>query len=530
MSGRVYNDYERYGDVPVQPLQQSQTSGYYVFSQQGQPVGVAPVSQGGVSGALGLPSMQYSEPRLNLQGLTLFKEVESPPVSPYAEFGEKTFSELPSLYTMPKPGKISNPYVAAYQTGMSKVSGAGYPVSSHIVAATKSTPIAGAGEFVAGGVGAIESVWEPKVPSVWSVAYEKVGLQQGTYAQDIMKQYPGYAAGSVVGEFLLFGAPTGKTLITGIPRFLSKAEGKLIASMSLKTYPELGLRNMIRTYKDNQLILKEIRGMDAGTIKISGRIVKPKAAEWFTEGEMKGFLDSASGVPKVQVEAQPKGLPFAENLQGQRLQTSQLLKMREPLPIMKAESAEFPALFPKQLTPGQIKRMLLAEDYALDFYTVPLPKQVVQPASPKMGEVSKAYSLQSTKIPEAYSAAEFTKEASMQSIGTMLNIKPSTMVRPYADIGTKNTEFAGIFQLPGVKAATGSKAAQSFMLGMAQGQRSAAAAVPSLRYRMEPPRRLRYGRDDDWMPKLGKKHGGSYEERINPFNENFIRDLRRMKL
>jgi hypothetical protein len=538
--GPLLNDFEAFGDIAVPSVgTKTYLAGYQIFTPSGTPTGnIAPVSSSGISGALGLPAFGFSEPQLNLRGETLFTKIETPDISPYADFASKTFGDFPIPTETPTKSQL-NAYKFAFTQGAAGATApeVPYPISSHIIAATKGTPLAGVGEFTSGMVGGVESIWNPKAPSVWNVGYEKLGLQKGTYASDIMKQYPGYAAGNVVSEFIMLGAPTGAS----VPKLLGKLGGKVEVYMGLRTYPELKLGNMIRTYKQNQAVVRTIRGMEGGTVKMSESFAPRVASSWFTEGEMKGLVKSMDDLPSVRAETAPKrASSFTEVSQGQRIKTTQLLQMERPkVSIMSGEKVEMPSIFPKLMSPSRYRQLLMAEEYGLDFYTIPLPRQVARPPELSTRSMSAAWSTErvkgvdllkqpgkvsswlSPKVGDIYAQTSFSKQ--FQELESSLIPKVKLGRSPVQAIGTESETSTILkpYSIPGTR--------ESYKTETTSLLKSITATMPSSRVRQDLPRKMRIDRDSDWLPKAARR-GGSYEERINPFNENFIRDLRRLKL
>lgn len=127
-----------------------------------------------------------------------------------------------SLNTVPLTERILNFVSGAAE----RVSGTGNTMKAGVIPGfmflglnpnedvTPKTIIKRGGEFAAGVVGSVESIWAPTVPSASGAAFELAAkgvssatganVDLGTYSTNFLSSHPSYAMGSVVGEAIQF--------------------------------------------------------------------------------------------------------------------------------------------------------------------------------------------------------------------------------------------------------------------------------------------------------------------------------------
>jgi hypothetical protein len=525
--------------------QQQQISGYYIFSQEGKPVGVAPVSQGGVSGALGLPSMRQSEPVLNLQKLTLFQQIEQPPpAASQADWSQPGFMNIAGAGGL-EPTFMDNPkFYAPSPTqklfDFSQGKGILLPDIKTATPMAGATGIIPAGsmkgvrvnplETFAGVTGAVESIWNPKVPSMGGAAVET--LVGGGYNRQFLGEHPFYYQGSGIGEALQW-LPISKAIRAG----------------GLGTRISVGVEDMLGLSKKARAaaMFEDIKD------PLSRALVRKEVDEGFT---MARRLPTAEkGMKLDRIIYGPLG--EADYPGGQYLKLGY-------------EQVEAAKAAPKGFEGGRAYRRWasggLNYEQAMKIMGEPLPKPATSPANILKYEKSLARTSAtfSSNIPRASRIAGFGESLAIGKGVSDLAKGRSSMSSYYVGLEPAFKQYLDSLQyqrektgdesvaLPPIKSALGM--GEAYRMGVAQEYKTSSATAldtiqslrlypPSARQvqdlRLMPPQ-MKYPRwlpkpplrrrDDDIFRGLGKRSGGSYEERINPFNQNFIRDLRRMKV
>lgn len=459
-------------------------------------------------------------------------------MDPYADFGSKTFGELEAAYKTPTELSQSqlNAYKYAYTQGAAGAVAppAPYPISSHIMASGKGTPFSPITEGLSAVVGSVESVWNPAVPSLWGAAYEKIGWQEGSFATEFMAKHPIYAAGSALGEVLQFALPmkgsivrAGSKVSKGLEGYLGLTKEARFASM-LGEISDPVSRQLLRQEVEGLRISKPAAGLERG-VRLDKIIYGPLGEADYPGGQ---FLKIGYEQSRVPSEIAPKGFQgggAVKRWASGGLNYDQVLKaFSEPDIITKpgrltglersliepmleptfSRSVQSPARGVGRLTLGAVG--------------LGMPAKGLVRGSPSMvTRMGEELALRATIAP-SYKAKAGGRTAPGLDAGlkahldSLLQIAPMQRQRDQPVVSLKTPQA--------FRTAMGA----SQLLKASQLQR--ASFIPDVSPRLPRyfPTRPRHRDESGWLPKM-KKGRGSYEERVNPFNPDFLRDLKRLK-